>query len=142
MGGFSLASAFLLSLWITGTIVSSRAQNSAQDYSTVPNVRAVGVEITPWDEQRLAASARQRASDLKTRCRLVHSHSPYGENLAITSGHFTTFLAFLPMWVVEKFNYAATLCVCHQAALRGCARKSNGGTKQASSNGPTGVVPY
>ncbi|PHU10352.1 Pathogenesis-related protein 1B [Capsicum chinense] len=85
----------------------SLAQNLPQDIVLAHNnARAqVGVPLPPltWNDT-VAAYANQYASTRLAECTLVHSDSPYGENLAMGYGDFSAVEA-VNMWVGEKPNY-------------------------------------
>ncbi|PHU10349.1 Pathogenesis-related protein 1B [Capsicum chinense] len=77
------------------------------------NARAqVGVPLVPlkWNKT-LAAYAYQYASTRLADCTLVHSYSPYGENLAMGYHDFSAVKA-VNLWVGEKpnYDYASNSC--------------------------------
>ncbi|KAF3620331.1 Pathogenesis-related protein 1B [Capsicum annuum] len=94
----------------------SLAQNLPQDIVlSHNNARAqVGVLLPPltWNDT-LAAYANQYASTRLAECTLVHSDSPYGENLAMGYGDFSAVEA-ITMWVGEKPNYDYDSNSCKQ----------------------------
>ncbi|KAM3291372.1 pathogeneis-related protein 1B-like [Capsicum chacoense] len=93
---------------------SSLAQNKPRDIILLHNrARAqVGVPLPrlKWNKT-LAAYSNKYASTRLAECTLVHSHSPYGENLAMGYGNFSAAEA-VNMWVREKpnYNYASNSC--------------------------------
>ncbi|KAM3377393.1 hypothetical protein P3S68_009806 [Capsicum galapagoense] len=94
----------------------SLAQNLPQDIVlSHNNARAqVGVLLPSltWNDT-LAAYANQYASTRLAECTLVHSDSPYGENLAMGYGDFSAVEA-ITMWVGEKPNYDYDSNSCKQ----------------------------
>ncbi|XP_010525645.1 PREDICTED: pathogenesis-related protein 1B-like [Tarenaya hassleriana] len=106
--------------------------------------REVGLDQVVWDAD-LAAYAASYASRRAEDCALIHSHGPFGENIACGSGELLVRDA-VKMWVDEKRYYEDDNATCHapyggtclhytQVAWRdtvriGCAkvRCKNGGT--------------
>ncbi|XP_004230668.1 pathogenesis-related leaf protein 4-like [Solanum lycopersicum] len=103
-------------LLVLGLAHSSVAQNLPQDIVVVHNkARAeVGVPLPPlkWNDT-LAAYAHEYATTRLGECTLVHSDSPYGENLAMGSGDFTAVQA-VNLWVGEKKNYDYASNTCRE----------------------------
>ncbi|PHT57563.1 Pathogenesis-related protein 1A [Capsicum annuum] len=95
---------------------SSLAQNLPLDIVLAHNnARAqVGVPLPPltWNDT-VAAYANQYASTRLAECTLVHSDSPYGENLAMGYDDFSAVEA-VNMWVGEKPNYDCDSNSCKQ----------------------------
>ena len=91
----------------------SFGQDLPRDYVDAHNVvRAqVGVEPIQWDE-KLANYATQYANKRSSDCLLLHSHGPYGENLAISTGEMSGIEA-VQMWVDEEqfYDYNSNTCV-------------------------------
>ncbi|KAK4340107.1 hypothetical protein RND71_041569 [Anisodus tanguticus] len=93
---------------------SSLAQNLPKDIVIVHNkARAeVGAPLPPlrWNDT-LAKYAHNYASTRLAECKLVHSDSPYGENLAMGYGEFSAVDA-VNLWVGEKpnYDYASNSC--------------------------------
>ncbi|XP_022925422.1 pathogenesis-related protein 1A-like [Cucurbita moschata] len=110
MPKLSLSLFYVLSI----TIFSfSLGQDLPQDYVDAHNVvRAqVGVEPIQWD-QELANYATQYANKRRSDCLLLHSHGPYGENLAMSIGEMSGIEA-VQMWVDEEqfYDYDSNTCV-------------------------------
>ncbi|KAI5661236.1 hypothetical protein M9H77_20559 [Catharanthus roseus] len=92
---------------------SSFAQNSIKDYLDAHNAARAQVNIGPmtWDN-RLEAYALDYANKQKGGCpNLVHSGGPYGENLAASSGDFSSKQA-VDLWVAERqyYDYGSSSC--------------------------------
>ncbi|KAJ0076668.1 hypothetical protein Patl1_35629 [Pistacia atlantica] len=99
-------------------VLPSHAQNSQQDYVNAHNAtRAqVNVGLMTWDNM-VAAYAQNYANQRIGDCRLVHSGavadprflpSPYGENLAWSSGDLSG-IDVVTLWVDEKATIAMML---------------------------------
>ncbi|KAK3206732.1 hypothetical protein Dsin_020778 [Dipteronia sinensis] len=133
----------------------AHAQDSPQDYLNAHNAARsqVGVGPVTWDIQ-IAAYARNYANQHSSDCRLVHSSgSPYGENLAGSTGDLSGTRA-VQLWVNEKadYNYNSNSCapnkVCghytqvvwRNSVRIGCAKVkcSTGGTFITCNYAPPG----
>ncbi|KAL6219097.1 PREDICTED: basic form of pathogenesis-related protein 1-like [Fragaria vesca subsp. vesca] len=115
----------------------SHAQNSPQDYVDAHNAARlrVGVPNITWDDT-VAAYAQHYANLRSGDCSLVHSHGPYGENLAYGYGSGAiTGVNAVNLWLEEKpyYNHNSNCCVggeClhytqviwHYSIRLGCAR--------------------
>ncbi|KAJ8572447.1 hypothetical protein K7X08_008958 [Anisodus acutangulus] len=103
--GFSNLLTTLVECFITFAILFpsiSQAQNSPQDYLNPHNEarRQVGVGPLRWDN-RLAAYAQNYANQRIGDCGMIHSHGPYGENLAAAYPQLNADRA-VKMWVDER----------------------------------------
>ncbi|KAF3649586.1 putative basic form of pathogenesis-related protein 1-like [Capsicum annuum] len=92
---------------------SSQAQNSPQqNFLNAHNTarRQVGVSPMTWDN-RLAAYAQNYANQRIGDCDMIHSHGPYGENLAAAFPQLNAAGA-VKMWFDEKkwYDYNSNSC--------------------------------
>ncbi|KAF3675629.1 putative basic form of pathogenesis-related protein 1-like [Capsicum annuum] len=92
---------------------SSQAQNSPQqNFLNAHNAarRQVGVSPMTWDN-RLAAYAQNYANQRIGDCGMIHSHGPYGENLAAAFPQLNAAGA-VKMWFDEKkwYDYNSNSC--------------------------------
>ncbi|CAK7330281.1 unnamed protein product [Dovyalis caffra] len=150
MSKIALAIFTLISLAI---VHHSHAQNSPQDFLNAHNAARASVGVGPmrWDNN-VAAFARSYANKLKGDCRMVHSGSSYGENLAWGSADLAG-TAAVKMWVDERpnYDYNSNSCVGGQClhytqviwsnpVRLGCAkvRCNNGGTIISCNYDPPG----
>jgi pathogenesis-related protein 1 len=140
MSSFSLL--YVLGLFLIINV--ALAQDSSTDFTNAHNAArsAVGVPNIVWNKT-LAAVALNYSNKHKADCRLVHSGSRYGENLAGSTGDLSGTNA-VKLWVNEKknYNYSSNSCasgaVCghytqvvwKNSKRLGCAkvRCNNGGT--------------
>ncbi|KAF7802784.1 pathogenesis-related protein 1 [Senna tora] len=105
---------FVMASSIPFILQVSQAQDAAQVFfvRTHNEARAqVGVGPITWDE-RVASYARNYLNQLKGSCQMVHSHGPYGENLAWGYPDVSGRQA-MDMWVGEKrfYDYGSNSCV-------------------------------
>ncbi|KAL1289408.1 hypothetical protein HN51_057627 [Arachis hypogaea] len=122
------------------------AHDSPKDYVDAHNVARseVGEPSLIWDDS-VAAYAQNYANQRRKDCQLIHSHGPYGENLAWSSSNDFSGVDGVKLWVDEKayFDYMSNSCADNQMCghytqvvwkntLRvGCAKvicDNNGGT--------------
>ncbi|KAL6517535.1 hypothetical protein OROMI_033236 [Orobanche minor] len=130
-------------IMLSSIIISSSAQNSAQDYVGSHNTPRgqVGVGTVTWNTN-LANYAKNYANQRIGDCALTHSNGPYGENLAKGSSINFSGVSAVNMWVAEKlhYNYTSNSCIGGNQCLHytqvvwgdsiriGCARvKCNNG---------------
>ncbi|CAN0920980.1 Pathogenesis-related protein 1 [Linum grandiflorum] len=105
----------IIAMALLGTLAfPSSAQDSPQDYLDAHNqARAmVGVGPVTWNDPLVSYAqdyANQRAAG---DCVLVHSHGPYGENLAGGSGGALSGKDSVAMWVSEKVDYDYNTNTC------------------------------
>ena len=156
--GFPLLSLLELKIFTLVLAVSKscHAQDSPQDFLKPHNLARAEVGVGPlsWNHT-VAAYAQGYANNRSVDCSLVHSHGPYGENLAWSSGDLTGEEA-VGLWVEEKANYSYrsnscvggeckhyTQVVWHDSAWLGCAKvkcDNNGGTFVTCNYDPPGNV--
>ncbi|KAL4274834.1 hypothetical protein HN51_057668 [Arachis hypogaea] len=91
--------------------------DSPNDYLDAHNIARseLGEPNLVWDET-LEKYAQNYANQRKQDCQLIHSHGPYGENLAWSSSNDLSGVDAVKMWVDEKpyFNYLLNICADNQ----------------------------
>ncbi|KAL6498908.1 hypothetical protein OROHE_026415 [Orobanche hederae] len=101
-------------IMLSSMIISSSAQNSAQDYVGSHNTPRgqVGVGTVTWNTN-LANYAQNYANQRIGDCALTHSNGPYGENLAKGSSINFSGVSAVNMWAAEKlhYNYTSNSCI-------------------------------
>ncbi|XP_010691519.2 pathogenesis-related protein 1A [Beta vulgaris subsp. vulgaris] len=137
---------FAFALLLTTLLhVKCQAQNTPKDYIAVHNAAraAVGVGPLAWSDT-VAAYAQQYANQRAADCRLVHSNTNYGENIAEGSGSYGALSGVdgVKLWINEKsmYDYHSNSCtngdcghytqvVWRESVRLGCARVlcKNGG---------------
>lgn len=103
----------LVSCFITFAIFyTSQGQNRPKNYLIPHNEarRQVGVGPMTWDDS-LAAYAQNYANQRISDCGMIHSHGPYGENLAAAFPELNAADA-VRMWVDEKQCYDSNSNTC------------------------------
>lgn len=100
---------WFLCLLISGVCVAATDKGFLKAHNDIRKSKGIAPFI--WDQQ-LALFADDWAKHLAKRCKIVHSDSVNGENLAQTWGPTKTAKEVVAMWASEEKNYNYTLNKC------------------------------